>query len=320
MFLSKWFGLRFIVLMLFLGVAACGNVEGTTELDETNGFEVISSTPSGNNNTEADPSGTPNLADDDVHDSIQPTEPVTLPEGSASWNPILQQIFLLSNGNYKVSDRQMGMIEAAEDPELVAERLPARVLDFRGDVSRALQVPISLITVADALAEFDYRRAVVGYSSNNPYGQIDSMKLETLFLLGQRVRAAGYDNHYYGFSKPQYIELSEVQRNHPVVKEVLRLTSGRYQFTSSQMTQIERAADPEKVADWLAERTLDFRMDIARGLDVPLRVIKPEEVIVEMDLSRAVRGYSSNNPLSRAQALDKTVIFSIGHRVGLDRN
>jgi len=100
-------------------------------------------------------------------------------------NPIFKEIRAFAP-DYVLTDEQKANAERAEDPQLVASRIYARVKDAREDAARYLKIPIALITIEEVLASIpDLNNAYKGAGGDDK-GQARRLGLRTLIAIGAR--------------------------------------------------------------------------------------------------------------------------------------
>jgi hypothetical protein len=88
-----------------------------------------------------------------------------------------------------------------------------------------------------------------------------------------------------------------------------------YQITASDRAEIDKAKDPQKVADWLKERVHDWRNDFARDVGCDPELIPLAVVIEAIDLSRAVKSYATGVGFQMA-SLGRMGNFRLARTVG----
>ena len=285
-------------------IQACGESQDVSLATQENLEALDQSSPE--SGTEPSLASPPELA--------QPPGPELSPALKA--NPIVKEIQRMTQGKYVISAKQLNSIEKAKEPQKVADWLEARVTDFRSDIVSALKINIRYVTIYDVLPTMQFEVAIKGYASNDKFNLLKKMSIEKIFEIGQRVGQAKLANHFIKPSSLIYRDLTFAQQQNPIVKEINRLSGGQYKISTIQMMDIERADDPKKVALWLNERVTDFRYEVASALNISMRYVTLADVLPSLDLSRPVRGYSSNAPITFVRWLGKTKVFELGHRVG----
>lgn len=83
----------------------------------------------------------------------------------------------------------------------------------------------------------------------------------------------------------------------PIVVRILDLTDGKYDFDETDIAEINRAKDPQLVADCLLDRINDYANDIANDPELEFHfdpgLVPTDMLIRAVDLSRPIRAYAT---------------------------
>jgi hypothetical protein len=101
------------------------------------------------------------------------------------------------------------------------------------------------------------------------------------------------------------------------IEKALAQIAPDYQITSADRSEIARAEDPERVAEWLQYSLQDWREDFARSIDPPCdpALIPMKYAIDAANLSIASKGQSLGLGTMQA-ALGRGANFDLGRAIG----
>ena len=103
----------------------------------------------------------------------------------------------------------------------------------------------------------------------------------------------------------------------PIVAKLAEIAPD-YTVTKGQAASIARAADPQKVADWLPDRVQDVRNDAARYLGCSPDIIPLHAAIGAIEnLSYAIKGKAGSDK-KQAEGLGAKALFEIGRATMAD--
>lgn len=100
-----------------------------------------------------------------------------------------------------------------------------------------------------------------------------------------------------------------------IIKEIYRITEGYYEIPSFQLRQIERAEEPEKVAEWLEERISSLQQKAAMALGIKANDLTVIEVLPTLNLEFAVRSYGDISRESFLYRLGAEAAYEMGFKI-----